>query len=439
MDTLPQAEKPKSATAAPTPAQAAPPATPPHATGVLAWIAARRGKLIVAVIAVALVIFAAVRWWRGPEVVVDRVVRRDFVQSVVASGRVETPNRVEIGAQITGTATNVPVIEGQRVKAGDLLVELQSAELQAGERQADGALVQAQGRLRQLREVQRPVAEQTLRQALTNLENARVTLRRNEDLYQKGFVGAAALDDLRRTMILADAQVRSTRRQFETARDSGSDTALAKAGVAEAEANAEMARARTGYATIAAPVDGILIGRSVEVGDVVQPGKVLMTLSPAGRTQLVAAIDERNLRLIAVGQKALASADAYPKQKFAAVLAYINPGVNATTGAVEVKFDVDAPPAMLRQDMTVSIDIEIAHRTAALVAPVGTLHDADAPSPWVLRVEKGRAQKRPVKVGLRGGGFAEILDGVAAGDALVPAGATVVADGRMRGIAPVVP
>ncbi len=439
MDALPQAEKPKSATAAPTPAQAAPPATPPHATGVLAWIAARRGKLIVAVIAVALVIFAAVRWWRGPEVVVDRVVRRDFVQSVVASGRVETPNRVEIGAQITGTATNVPVIEGQRVKAGDLLVELQSAELQAGERQADGALVQAQGRLRQLREVQRPVAEQTLRQALTNLENARVTLRRNEDLYQKGFVGAAALDDLRRTMILADAQVRSTRRQFETARDSGSDTALAKAGVAEAEANAEMARARTGYATIAAPVDGILIGRSVEVGDVVQPGKVLMTLSPAGRTQLVAAIDERNLRLIAVGQKALASADAYPKQKFAAVLAYINPGVNATTGAVEVKFDVDAPPAMLRQDMTVSIDIEIAHRTAALVAPVGTLHDADAPSPWVLRVEKGRAQKRPVKVGLRGGGFAEILDGVAAGDALVPAGATVVADGRMRGIAPVVP
>lgn len=436
MDTLPPVEKSKPTTAAPTSAQAAPPATPLRTTGVLAWIKARRGKLIVAVAAVALVTFAGVRWWRGPEVVVDRVVRRDFVQSVVASGRVETPNRVEIGAQITGTATNVPVVEGQRVKAGDLLVELQSAELQAGERQAEGALVQAQGRLRQLREVQRPVAEQTLRQAMTNLENARVTLRRNEDLYQKGFVGAAALDDLRRTMILADAQVRSTRRQFETARDSGSDAALAKAGVAEAEANAEMARARTGYATIAAPVDGILIGRSVEVGDVVQPGKVLMTLSPAGRTQLVAAIDERNLRLIAVGQKALASADAYPKQKFAAVLAYINPGVNATTGAVEVKFDVALPPAMLRQDMTVSIDIEIAHRTAALVAPVGALHDADAPSPWVLRVEKGRALKRPVKVGLRGGGFAEILDGVADGDALVPAAATVVADGRMRPIAP---
>lgn len=430
MDNVPPIDKQKAATA---PGKAAP---PPPAGGARSWITSHRGTLVAGAIAIAIAAVAGVRWWRGPEVVVDRVVRRDFVQSVVASGRVETPNRVEIGAQITGTATNVPVIEGQRVKAGDLLVALQSAELEAGERQADGALVQAQGRLRQLREVQRPVAEQTLRQARTNLENARVTLRRNEALYQKGFVGAAALDDLRRTVILADAQVRSTRRQFETARDSGSDDALAKAGVAEAEANAEMARARTGYATIAAPVDGILIGRSVEVGDVVQPGKVLMTLSPAGRTQLVAAIDERNLRLIAVGQKAIVSADAYPQQTFAAVLAYINPGVNATTGAVQVKFDVAAPPAVLRQDMTVSIDIEIAHRAAALVAPVGTLHDVDTRAPWVLRVERGRALKRPVQVGLRGGGFAEILDGVAQGDALVPVAATVVADGRMRPIAP---
>ncbi len=434
MNALPPNDNATTATVS-APGQAAVPGAPAKHTGVLGWIAPRRGKLIVGVVAIVLVAAGGVRWWRGPEVVVDRVVQRDFVQSVVASGRVETPNRVEIGAQITGTATNVPVIEGQRVKAGDLLVALQSAELEAGEQQADGALIQAKGRLRQLREVQRPVAEQTLRQAQTNLENARVTLARNEALFQKGFVGAAALDDLRRTVILADAQVRSTRRQFETARNAGSDDALAKAGIAEAEANAAMARARTGYATIAAPVDGILISRSVEVGDVVQPGKVLMTLSPAGRTQLVAAIDERNLRLIALGQKALASADAYPQQKFAAVLAYINPGVNALTGAVEVKFDVAAPPAVLRQDMTVSIDIEIAHRTAALVAPVGTLHDADAQSPWVLRVERGRASKRPVKVGLRGGGFAEILDGVTAGDALVPVSATIVADGRMRAVA----
>jgi len=388
--------------------------------------------------AIAAITASGIRWWLGPEVAVDHVIRRDFVQSVVASGRVETPHRVDIGAQITGTAVQVPVAEGQRVQAGDLLVALESAELRAGERQAEGAVVQARGRLRQLREVQRPVAEQTVRQAVTNLENARATLDRNELLYQKGFVGSAALDDLRRSVILADAQVRATRRQLATARPAGSDHALAEAGVVEAEASAAMARARSGYAVLTAPVAGILIGRNVEVGDVVQPGKVLMTLSPAGRIQLVAAIDERNLHLLAVGQKALVSADAYPTQRFQAVLAYINPGVNAQTGAVEVKFDVSSPPPVLRQDMTVSIDIDIAHRKQALLVPTGSLHDADDAAPWVLRVEDGRAVRRPVSLGLRAGGFAEVIDGLTAGDVLVPASATIVADARLRAAAPVV-
>ena len=89
-----------------------------------------------------------------------------------------------------------------------------------------------------------------------------------------------------------------------------------------------------------------------------QPGKVLLTLSPRGRTQLVIEIDEKNLGLLATGQEALASADAYPQQRFPATLVYINSGVNALTGAVQVKLDVPSPPAVLKQDMTVSVDIE---------------------------------------------------------------------------------
>jgi HlyD family secretion protein len=81
----------------------------------------------------------------------------------VASGHIETPHRVDIGAQITGTVVRVPVAEGQSVKAGDLLVELTSTELRASERQAEMALTQAQARLRQLREVQAPVAENRTR------------------------------------------------------------------------------------------------------------------------------------------------------------------------------------------------------------------------------------------------------------------------------------
>jgi HlyD family secretion protein len=167
----------------------------------------------------------------------------------------------------------------------------------------------------------------------------------------------------------------------------------------------------------------------------VQPGKVLMTLSPKGRTQIVIAVDEKNLHLIALGQKALVSADAYPQQKFNAELVYINPGVNAQTGAVDVKLDVPQVPEVLRQDMTVSVDIEVAHRPQALLLSSAALHDADSAAPWVLRVEDGRAVKVPVKVGLRSGGLAEMLQGVQAGDLVLPGAATVQPGQRVRATA----
>lgn len=100
----------------------------------------------------ALIAFATLRWWRGPEPAVDTVMRRDFVQSVVASGHVGAPHRVDIGAQITGTILRVPVRDGQRVEVGDLLVELESAELRAVQRQAEVGVVQAQAHRRQVRE-----------------------------------------------------------------------------------------------------------------------------------------------------------------------------------------------------------------------------------------------------------------------------------------------
>jgi hypothetical protein len=92
---------------------------------------------------------ALLRWWMGPQVQTEAVQRRDVLQTVVASGRVETPHRVGIGAQITGTVSRVPVAEGQVVKRGDVLVELASTELQFAKRQAELAVVQAKGRLRQ--------------------------------------------------------------------------------------------------------------------------------------------------------------------------------------------------------------------------------------------------------------------------------------------------
>ena len=370
--------------------------------------------------------------WLRPKVVLATVAQRDFVQTVVASGHVETPHRVAVGSQLTGTVARIPVAEGQPVRQGDLLIELESTELQAAVRQADVAVAQAQAQLRQLVEVQRPVARQALRQAQTTLDNARAQQRRAEDLHRQGFIGMAALDDARKAAELADAQARTAQEQLESLGDRGSQRALSDAGLGVAQANAAGARARLGHARIHAAADGLLIGRDVEVGDVVQPGKVLMTLSPAGRVQLVVDIDEKNLHLLAVGQKALASTDAYPRQRFDAVLAYINPGVNAQTGSVEVKFDVPSPPALLKQDMTVSVDIEVGRRPQALVLPSEAVRDAEGRSPWVLRLEQGdRAVRREVRLGLRSGGFTEVLEGLRSGDAVV-LGSAVQAGARVR-------
>jgi HlyD family secretion protein len=243
------------------------------------------------------------------------------------------------------------------------------------------------------------------RQAKATLDNARAQYERNRALNQKGFIGAAALDDSRRNLEVSETQL-------------------------------DAARAKLDYLLIKAPVDGTLIARDVERGESVQPGKVLMVLSPTGATQLVLQIDERNLGRVRIGQTALASADAYPAQRFDAVVAYINPGVDAQRGTVEVKLDVRQPPDYLRDDMTVSVDIEVERHRGTLALPAAAVHDS-ANGPYVLALRGARAVRQPVKLGLRGEGAVEVLEGIDEGElALLNAAAGFKAGSRVRIAAP---
>jgi HlyD family secretion protein len=366
----------------------------------------------------------------GPKVDAAHVTRRDLVQTVVASGRVATPYRVDIGAQVTGTVVDVPVEQGQTVKAGDTLIALEASEARAGVKQAEVAVAQAEARLRQLRELQLPVADQALRQAEANLDNAKAQYERNRKLFEAGFIGKAALDDSQRTLQVSQTQVDSARKQVETARPSGSDSAVAVTALQQAQANLQAARARLAYTTLQAPWDGVLIARDVERGETVQPGKTLMVLAPRGETQIVLQIDERNLSRLRLGQKALASADAYPAERFPAEVVYINPGVDAQRGTVEVKLRVADPPAYLRQDMTVSADIEVARRPGALTLPADAVHELTGNAPWVLVVRGGVAQRQAVRIGARGEGAVEVLDGLAEGEPVVPATLGTVKPGQ---------
>jgi HlyD family secretion protein len=388
----------------------------------LAWLAAL----------LALAAYALAPRLLGPVVAAEPVVRGALVQSVVATGRVETPHRVNVASRVTGTVAEVPVREGQAVEAGRLLVALDDGEERAAVGQAEAALAEAEARLRQVAEVTLPAAEASLRQAEANLLNARQRFERAQRLRGGGIETQAGLDDARMNLDVAEARARAARLEVASAGPGGTGRVLAQSAVGQARAGLAAARARMERTRIAAPAAGTLIGRDVEPGWVVQPGQVLMVLAPAGETEVVVQIDERNLGLVAVGQRALASADAYPDRRFEAVLRYLNPAVDPQRASVEAKLSVPSPPDYLRQDMTVSVDIAAAERADALVLPVAAVRDAAGPEPWVLRVEEGRARRRPVRVGLRGPQRVEILEGLREGDLVVPATAPVADGGRVR-------
>ncbi|MGY3447964.1 efflux RND transporter periplasmic adaptor subunit [Bradyrhizobium sp. USDA 4353] len=372
----------------------------------------------------------------GPAIVVDQVRRGDLVETVVASGHVETPFRVEIGSQITGTVDEVLVLEGQRVTKGQPLISLEAREFKAAVVQAQGQVAQAEARMRQLAELTLPSAKEALRQAQATLLNAQQTYDRTSQLTTNGYATRASLDEAQKTLDIALAQKRAAEFQVFTASPGGSDYVMAETQLNQAHANLDTAQSRLGYATISAPRDGVLITRNVEKGTVAQPGKALLVLAPAGDVQLVLQIDERNLGKLALGQTALASADAYPDKRFSAVLSYINPGVDLSRASVQVKLIVKDPPDYLRQDMTVSVDIEVASRKDTLELPVRSVHDLTSGQPWVLGEKDGRAVKRPVRAGIRGNSHVEIVDGLGVGEIAVPASSGLVTGQRFRPVLP---
>jgi len=368
--------------------------------------------------------------WLGPKINGYTVAKGELIQTIVASGKVQSPARVEIASEITGTVVSIPVVEGQAVRKGQTLVVLESNDERAAVEQAKAVVDQAAARLRQIRELNQPVSEQTLAQAQTTFDLAQKQYARSKELAAKGFVSQSQLDDSLRNLDIAQNQLAAAKYQANSLKEQGSDYAIAESALKQAQANEQVARAKLHNTVIKATSAGILISRSVEQGNVVMAGKILMLLSPGGTTQLVVNIDEKNMRYLKLGQRALVAADAYPAQRFDAQLSYINPAVDATRGSVEVKLDVAAPPDFLRQDMTVSVDIEVARRADALTLALAAIRDGAGTEPWVMVIEDGHARRRTVKLGVRGDSRVEILEGLREGDQVLPATGVVIKEGK---------
>lgn len=377
----------------------------------------RRRWRVLAVAAALVALAAAVRAALGPAVPAYRVERRDLVQRVVASGRVLPPARVSMGSLWLAQVARVPVEEGDRVRRGQLLLQLDDAEAQAALAQARAAVAQAQARLAQVRGVSARVSAEALRQAELKVDQARTRLGRAETLAAAGSVPQADLDDARKELELARSAQESAAAQAMASAEAGSEYRLAVAALAQARGQERAAEARLEQARLAAPGDGVVLERHAEPGDVVAAGKPLLVLALDGDTRLSVQPDERTLAWLRTGQPARAVADAFPDRPFPAEVSWVSPAVDPSRGTVEVRLTVAAPPDILRSDMTVSVNVEVARRPGALVVPADAVRDVGG-EPWVLALSGGRAERRPVRLGARGDGAVEVAGGLAEGEAV---------------------
>ncbi|MFN0300501.1 MAG: efflux RND transporter periplasmic adaptor subunit [Burkholderiales bacterium] len=358
--------------------------------------------------------------------------RMDLIQTVVATGRVITPARIELGTVVVGTISKVSAREGDVVKAGAVLATLRDDELRAAVAQTQAASSEAEARLAQLGNLAVPVADQSLKQADANFIWARDELERTRRLAEKGFFSLAKVEEAERNAAVARAARDSATAQAATNRPQGSDYALAVARREQAKAAVAAAQARLDYATIKTPVAGTVLKRVVEPGDVVQAGKTLFELAASGPTQLVLQVDEKNLASLRLGQDALVVADAYPSERFGARVFYIAPGIDAQRGSVEVKLAVADVPKFVKPDMTVSVEITAGRADNAIVIPTELIRESTSATPWALVVYDGHAVRRSLKLGLRGTGRTQILDGIAAGERVIPPTVAVVEGALVR-------
>lgn len=358
-------------------------------------------------------------YMRGPALAGYEVAVQPLVQTVVATGRVVAVSRAQVGSPVTGVVIERRVREGDRVQAGDVLAVLRADDLEAAVRDAEAALAQ-------LQQSTRPQAQAALREAEARLTQAIRETQRRRDLFQQQAIAREEMEQATQ----AETTARATAEQARlTARS------LLAGNPSEAAARARMASAKAQLAktTIRAEVPGTVLTRNAEPGDLVQPGRVLFEIAQNGDTEIIVPLDEKNLEVLAIGQTAMCIADAYPARPFPAKVSFIAPSVDPQRGTVDIRLTVTPVPNFLRQDMTVSVNIETGRRDQAIVVPNDALFATDGNRADLWLVVDGRATRRQVQLGLRGLTQTEVTAGLRVGDwILADAGSGVVQGDRVR-------
>ena len=386
----------------------------------------RRAWLVIVCLALLAVAWGVLQRLRGPAIDGYRVEARPLVQTVVATGRVVAVSRAQVGSPVTGVVIERRVREGDAVQPGDVLAVLRADDLEAAVREAEAAVAE-------LQQSTRPQAQAALREAESRLSQASREANRRRDLFKRQLIARETLEQAVQTETVARAAA-------EQARLSARSLASGNASETAARARLANARAQLAKTTIRAEVAGTVLTRNAEPGDLVQPGRVLFEVARAGATEILVPLDEKNLEVLAIGQPAMCVADAWPSRPFPAKVGFIAPSVDPQRGSVDVRLEVSPVPDFLRQDMTVSVNVETGRRERALVVPNDALSAVEGNRAIVWRVANGRVMRRQVELGLRGLTSTEVTAGLQSGDWILADGAAQVSEGdRVRLVANALP
>jgi HlyD family secretion protein len=371
-----------------------------------------RKVVIRIVLALALVVVAALAVARAlsPVRVPAMVVAATEIRGTVRGpGTVQSKVQVTISGKITGILTRLHADQGDEVKAGQILAELDSTELKSRTAAAQSA------RGRSERDLARARAD--LLKAEANLGLARSNHARNEEVFKPGYIPAATFDASKSALRVAESEVTASKAVVDAI----------QAGAAQAEHEAAATKDILGYTRIVAPMDGLIIARKAEVGTILPPGAPIFQMVDY---QVWAAswIDERMIADVRVGQKA--SIVLRSGRTFEGEVARLGSAADTVTRELEVdvKFSTLPSPLVIGEESEVTIETG---RRVALAVPLSAILVRNG-TQGVLTIAGGRARFRPIVTGTRDENYAAVAKGLQAGEIIVLHPAEVAPGKKVR-------
>jgi multidrug efflux pump subunit AcrA (membrane-fusion protein) len=395
----------------------------------------RRHRIPVAGTAAAIIVIALAAWLRagnraaGADGELVTVSQRTFSASVAAVGAVKPQigAEVRVGSRISGRVQRLRANIGDRVRKGDIIAELETAELDALIAQRRAELELAEARLSAIdstapQEIARAEAEVVSYEASAKL--AADEWDRHQTLLRNGVATRAEADAARERHLVAQARLEATRRALAVIRTGNTEhRKQAQAEVDRARAALVSAQVDRSFTIIRSPISGIVASVSTQEGETVAAGlsaPTFVTVVDLDRLQVDAYVDEVDIGKIAVGQRVTFSVDAFPARDFEGRVAAIYPSATLQDNVVKyiVAVSITAQDGgQLRPEMTASVRVELEKRTV-LAVPTRAIRREEGQS-VVFVWQDRRAEPRRVRTGWRDGPWVEIVEGLRDGEQIL--------------------